>query len=245
MEYILAVIQFIPNLFKYIKRIWKFNLPAGKVLGSVADNNEELKIFVKDLIVLDNIISAPKLISKEGEQVQYNPNIEKVWPDVEAIGVAKLFNLLGQIGKNNKLSIIEMSVGFNMWDSNLIVLGAQSFKSREFYRLMENVGYRIDDSEIYDNETGEIIERENGYGYGLIIKATNGKLAEGKKGLGFLLGGYGVLGTQAAVYYFCNNISQLGKMFGRKKFSIIVRAKISVGEQSVERLDRYNKVYSR
>lgn len=236
--------KFIPSIFKYAKQWWKFNRPAGKVLGSMINNKEKLKIFVKDLIVLNNTLDNPKLISIEGTFKQYNPNIEKVWPEVEAIGIARTLNLLGRLGKKDNLDIVEMSKGYDMWNSNLIVLGAQAFKSIEFYKVMESVGYFMDENEIYDNETKEIIKREKEYGYGLIIKAKNTKLMENKDGVGILLGGFGTLGTLAANYYFCNNISQLGKEFGNKYFSIVVRARIISGEQSVERLRNLDKVYN-
>ena len=235
--------KFIPSILKYAKQWCKFNRPAGKVLGSMIDDKEKLKIFVKDLIVPNNTLDNPKLVSIEGIFKQYNPNIEKVWPEVEARGIARILNLLGCLGKKDNLDIIEMSKGYDMWNSNLIILGAQAFKSREFYRVMEDVGYFMDEKEIYDNETKEIIKREKEYGYGLIIKAKNTKLIESKDGIGILLGGFGTLGTLAANYYFCNNISQLGKEFGNKYFSIVVRARIISGEQSVERLRDLDKVY--
>lgn len=243
MEYILSAIQFVPSVWKFCVKWWKFNRPAGKVLGSIVDNGKVVKVFVKDLLVPENTPEAPKLISEEGTMRQYNPNIDKVWPEVEARGIAELLNLLGQLGKKDKLEIVEMSRGYDSWNCNLFVLGAQSGKSLEFYKIMENVGYRMDSSDIYNSESGEVVEREDGYGYGLIIKAKNKQLAENEEGTGILLGGFGVLGTEAAIYYFCNNIRSLGKEFGKKYFSIVVRARIASGGQSAERIRTLDKVF--
>ncbi|MFA5109300.1 MAG: hypothetical protein WC458_02050 [Patescibacteria group bacterium] len=244
MEYFLSIVGFIPGVVKTLIRYFKFNLPSGKIFGTMIDNNKDLKIFVKDLFVPNNTFDSPKIFSKEGEYTQANPNISSVWPDVEAIGVAKLFNLLGRLGKKDKLTVVEMSKGLDIWNSDIIVLGAQAIKSLEFYKVMGNVGYSMDSREIYDKETNRIIRRESEYGYGLIIKAKNTTLPEGRIGNAILLGGFGVLGTQAAIHYFCNNIARLGKEFGKNNFSLIVRARISSGEQSAERLDKFTKIYN-
>ena len=238
MDYILSGIQFVPAVFKYCWKWWTFNRPAGKVLEGFVDNEKISKIFVKDLMVPDNTSENPKLISREGSILHANPNILKVWPDVEAKGTARLLNLFGRLGKKDKLEIVEMSEGYNSWDCNLIVLGAQSGKSGEFYNIMENVGYKMDGHNIYESETERVIKREDGYGYGLILKTKNNQLAENQKGIGILLGGFGVLGTEAAIHYFCNNIGILGKEFGNKSFSVVVRARIASGAQSVERVEQ-------
>ncbi|MDO8498535.1 MAG: hypothetical protein Q7S44_02010 [bacterium] len=224
------------NWFQFIR-------PARKVLGPMVDNKILLKIFIKDFIVKDNTINNPKLFSIEGPTTQAHPNIEKVWAEAETRGVTQLFNLLGQLGKKDKLEIIEMSDGFNHWDTNMIVLGGQAMKSMDFYKVMDNVAYSMDENNIYNNENGEIIPRDSKgeYGYGIILKSKNPQM--GNNGIGILLGGYGTLGTKAAIYYLCNNISKLGKEFGNKYFGLIVRAKASAGEQSVKRLKEFDKLF--
>lgn len=226
-----------------IKRWWVFNRPAGKVLCGIVDNEVKLRIFVKDLLVPENTPEEPKLFSMEGLMRHINPNISIVLPEVEAIGMAKLLNVLGRLGKKDKIDIVKMSEGFHLWDSNLIVLGAQSGKSREFYEIMEHVGYEMDDANIYDRQNGDVIQREEGYGYGLIIKAKNKKLPEGRRGLGILLGGFGTLGTETAIHYFCQNIAFLGKEFGKDYFSLVVRARVNSGCESVERVGQYDKSF--
>ena len=245
MNYIVLweIIKSLPSVYSRFKEWYNFKLPAGKVIGSIIDNKILVRIFLKDLEVPGNTIDNPKLISKEGNFEQKHPNIDKVWPEVEGRGIAELLNLLGHLGKKDKTEIIEMSRGYNQWDSNLIILGAQAVKSMEFYQIMDKVGYYVDEDNIYDFDTKQPVNRKFGYGYGLIIKAENPNLPGGKKGIGILLGGYGTLGTLAAVHYFCNNINQLGKEFGGKYFSIIVRARAASGQQSARRLRSLDRVY--
>lgn len=229
---------------KTIIHWYQYNRPATKVLGPLLQNKNQVNIYLKDLIVPNNTTKSPKLLSKEGSTLQAHPNIDKVWPEVEARGAAMLWNLLGELGKRDNLSLIEMSKGYDQWTTNIVVLGAQAKKCMDYYEMMEHVGYSMDENDIYDKDNGTIIPREqpNVYGYGLIIKSTNPQ-ATGTKA--FLLGGYGTLGTSAAIYYFTKHIADLGKEFGNKDFSLIVRARISAGEQSVMRIKKYDKTYGK
>lgn len=241
LDIIWDVIKLIPKVYGTIVEYWSFKRPASKVLGRIINQKIEVKIFVKDFIVNDNVGSSPKLSSVEGPTTQLHPNIEKVWAEAEARGIAELLNLLGSLGKRSNLEIVEMSSGYDMWNKDMIVLGAQAMKCMDFYEVMENVAYSVDEKNIYDKETGKTIQRENGYGYGIILKVKNPQMEDG---VGFLLGGYGVLGTQAAIYYFTNNIAELGKLFDDKYFGVLVRAKVSAGKQSVKRLTKCDKVFS-
>jgi len=236
-----AIIQFIPSIYSYIKEWWKFKRPAGLVFENLINNKKTLRIFVKDLIVPNNTFLEPKLFSIEGNVQQANPNISKVWPEVEGKGIGLLQNLLGQMGKKDKIEIIEMSKGHDLWDSDFIILGAQAVKCREFYEVMEKVGYYVDEHSIYDKTTKKSIEMEAGHGYGLIIKAEKNNSA-GKIN-GILLGGFGVLGTAASIYYFAHNVNKLGDEFENKPFSIVVRAREASGEQSTIRLKKYDKQF--
>ena len=238
-----AVLQFIPDIIKLlissIKSIlhwYQFTRPSKKLLGEIVDNKNLVRIFVKDFVVKDNTIDSPKLFSQEGPTTQAHPNIEKVWAEAEGRGIAMLLNLFGELGKREKFEIVEMSRGYDFWDTDMIVLGAQAMKCMDFYEVMNNVAYSMDEQHIYDKESGEIIPREEPekYGYGIILKAKNPQMTKG--GIGILLGGYGVLGTQAAIYYFIHNIASLGKEFGNRPFGLLVRAKVSAGEQSVKRI---------
>jgi hypothetical protein len=245
MEYFSFALEVLKEIFTGFKKLrewWRLKLPAGKVLGDLLNNKTILKVYIKDLIVPNNTLDTPKLISQEGKLTQINPNIEKVWPEAEARAVAELFNLLGTLGKNKNISIVEMSKGYGEWDNNMIVLGAQAVKCREFYELMEHVAYGVDDNNIYKFSNKEAINVNHRiYGYGIILKAKN---PQNNNKPAFLLGGLGILGTEASVYYFYKNIASLGKEFGKKEFGLVIRARISSGEQSATRLKNLDIVFN-
>lgn len=222
------VIWFSQRALKYIRD----QFPARKLLGKFCDNDEVCKIFVRDL----QLDEGSKLISIEPRiKVGYVQNIGDVWPSVEGSGTSYFLNVLGTVGKTKNIEVLKMSTDKGEWNANIVVFGAQAQKSFDFYEHMENVAYSMDGNDIYDQK-GKIIRRENGYGYGLILKAINP--CKVNKGHAFLIGGFGTLGTLAAAYYFRNHFKELGKDFGDKTFGVVVRCPIYAGEEATIRLKK-------
>lgn len=236
MEY-LTFLEPIYKIFKGGYFWFKTKWPIYKVLGHISDNDKKVRIFVRDFFIRNGT----NLYSREGLNgpIGIVPNVLELWPSVEGKGLGNLFYVLGQVGKKDQVEIVEMGKDSGLWDSNLMVLGAQTQKCFDFYKKMEHVAYEIDDKNIYEISTKKIIKKESGYGYGIILKCQN-PFVENHKGIAFLLGGYGTLGTEVASYYFMRNISLLGKKFGKNYFGVIVRASIFAGVQSVERLEKYD-----
>jgi len=234
----------IPGVLKAIGLIgkwWKDSRPARKLLQGIADEDEKCKVFVRDFF----ITKGAELYSIEPRLgIGKVPNVHELWPAVEGRAVGNLFSIFGQIGKTKNVDVVRMSQDAGDWNCNVIVLGAQAKKCFDFYMHMKNVAYRVDGENIYDNTTNEIISREDGYGYGIILKAQNPFKTDGRKGIGLLIGGFGVLGTAVASYYFKENFRQLGKEFKKDFFGIVIRASVSAGEQAVERLSKHDKVFN-
>jgi hypothetical protein len=230
-------IQIFYSLLISVKTWWVFKVPAKKVLQQIADNKTEVHIFVRDFFIQPN---AP-LFVQEGLNgpVGMVPNVHELWPRVEGIGLAKILNALGQIEKVENIKITEMGKDPGIWDKNLIILGAQTQKCFDFYSKMGEVAYKVTAQDIIKQSTGTIIKRDPKYGYGIILKCKN-PFVPGNKGIGMLIGGYGVLGTEAATHYFSQHLAELGKDFGNKSFGIVVKALVSAGVQSTERIKKYD-----
>ena len=220
---------------KALKNYIQSQRPLFKLLKGVADNEQLVRIFVRDLM----IPPGTPLISQDAGGVGLVPNVTDLWPRVEGLGVANVLNVLGQANKTEAIEIVEMSKDIGLWDSHIIVMGAQAQKCYDFYSQMENVAYYMD-PELKSRETNLAIPREDGYGYGIILKTINPHYP---KGVGFLIGGYGVLGTEAANYYFWKHAVDLGRQFGTKCFGVIVRASVTAGVGSTECLSRYDKTF--
>ncbi|GAG23046.1 unnamed protein product, partial [marine sediment metagenome] len=232
------IIPVVLSLMSKVKVWWFQKKPQTQLLQGIIYQSEPCRIFVRDFFIK----AGTELISVEPRLgVGTVPNVRELWPDCEGRAVASIFNVLGKVGKTKNIEIIRMSQDVGEWNSHVFVLGAQAKKSFDFYRHMNNVAYQMDNKEIYDVGTGKIIPREHGFGYGIILKVENPFKATGKKGVGFLIGGFGVLGTSAAAYYFREHFVQLGKEFGKDCFGILVRAPVTAGEQAVQRLKQFDK----
>lgn len=234
----LAIRFFARKVYLY----WITSRPSMLILGDMANNAEQCLIFIRHLFIQDvKPETTPLLEGVPRMGIGKVPNVRDLWPDVDATALADILNVLGQAGKKGNIRIIRMSEDKGEWNGHIIVIGGQSQKSLDFYALLEQVFYRMDNTNIYDARTNEIIPRENGYGYGVVLKARNSQKT-GKSGVAFLIGGFGTLGTEAASYYLREHLNDLGKDFRRHCFGIVVRASISAGLQSVERLHQYDRV---
>jgi len=232
------VIPGVLYLVRSLTRWWHETRPPLKLLEGLASQEEPCRIFVRDLLVPKD---SPLISVDPGVGIGTVPNVLELWPDVEGRGAASVFNVLGQVGKTRNIEIVRMSQDVGEWNCHVVVLGAQANKAFDFYRLMKNVAFRMDAENIYDAVSGEPLKRVQGFGYGIILKASNPFKTEGRRGIGFLLGGYGTLGTAAAAYYFREHFRQLGKEFGNDCFGIVVRAPVTAGEEAVERLKHLDR----
>jgi hypothetical protein len=222
------------GFLKYGYNWWRTQRPINRVLGDISNPDTATNIFIRDLI----IPPGSALISHDSGRIGHVPNVHELWPRVEGISLAYILNVLGQVGKTRNINVIEMSKDHGSWNGNVIVLGAQAQKCFDFYKQMENVAY-VMDPELRHTSNGQPVPREHGFGYGMILKTRNPH----SEGVGLLIGGYGVLGTEAAGHYFLHHCADLGRRFGKKCFGVIVPASVTAGIESTERLERYDKEY--
>jgi len=229
----IGILQAGYGIFKATKNWWQNQRPINQVLQGIGNNDRITRVFIRDMLIP---LGTP-LISTGVAGIGLVPNVNELWPRVEGVAMANILNVLGQVGKTRNIEIIEMSKDPGLWDSDLIVLGAQAQKCFDFYQRMRQVAYSID-TELRDASTGNVIPRQPGYGYGIILKAQN---PYASNSVGLLIGGYGVLGTETASYYFRRYCAELGQRFGKKFFGVVVRASVTAGVQSVERLMSLDK----
>lgn len=243
----------VPVLWWFLRKLrdWLYTTnPRAMVLGAIALNEERTCIFVRDLRVQLHQLMPGMRQEDQWPLLDRSParlgggiegrgiNIPVVWADVDAQSVADLLNVLGQVGKTHNLEVVRRSEDEGDRDCHLIVVGGQDQNARHFYAHMQDVYYRMDDAGLYEALTGTQLAPDpaSQYGYGVILKARNPYKVTGHPGLALLVGGFGVLGTLAASHYLRTHLRDLGVLFGRETFGVVVRASLTGGHQTVERV---------
>ncbi len=242
----------------FVRTSWNESRPACRLLGRVARSEEPCYIFVRDFFVptpLPVLVPSPAggtqtisvnvpLLIKDGPTgaVGAVKNVNQLWSSVESSALSNLLYVFAVAGKNEGVHVQQMSQDVGVWDGSIIVLGAQATRSIEFYRRMKGVAYRMTGRSIVDVVNGTTVKRSGPFGYGIILKARNPLRTSGGHGVGFLIGGFGTLGTEAAGYYFRTRYRELARDFGERTFGIVIRASLQAGAASAERLHSYDRV---
>lgn len=227
-------IGFIVFVFRRFIFWWSSQCPINKLLGRLRFNNEECTFFLRDTYFKDG-----QLLEVSDRGMGVIQNVMKLWVAVDGKVISDVFNVLGKAGKNDKISIMELREDHGFWDTNIVCIGAQFPKADDIYGKCKNIYYRIDDKNIIRQSDNTSIERDKNYGYGIIMKGKN-PFAHNGEGTVLFIGGFGVLGTEAAGYYFRKNYLRLGKRSRNRCFARIVRAHVHLGPQSVEALEDYD-----
>lgn len=153
----IGIVQVGYGIFKATKNWWQNQRPINQVLQGIGNNDRITRVFIRDMV----IPPGTPLISTGPAGIGLVPNVNELWPRVEGVAMANILNVLGQVGKARNIEIIEMSKDPGLWDSDLIVLGAQAQKCFDFYQRMRQVAYNID-TELRDASTGNVIPRQPG-----------------------------------------------------------------------------------
>lgn len=231
-------------LLEFSRGLWRWWLrqrPSWLILERLGERSEPVLVFYRDLWppvgalfnTFEPLVNRPGVI----------PNIDKVWPHAEATALANLLYVFAVVDKHENLVLQPMSKDDGAWDAGIVILGAQTERCFQFYEQMESVAFRMtrDGNDIVDNTTAEKVKREPDYGYGIIIKTRNPHRTIGGRGVGLLIGGYGVLGTEAAGHWFRNHYGELAKDFGSRAFGVVVRAPVAGGAEAAVRLPEYDR----
>ena len=226
---------------------WRRRRPVSLLLQQLTDEEERVVIYTRDFesMVLDPI-AGPKrvkllvrepLVNKWGEVA----NVPTLWSRAEALVYGAVLYVFSLAGKTERIEVVEMSDDKDRWDDGLVVLGAQTERCYRFYRDMNNVAFSMDDKNIY-NQQGVALDDPNmpvddqgAYRYGIILKARN-PYRTVKLGTCFLIGGFGVEGTEAAGYYFRHYYKDLVSLFGNRAFGVVVRVRADASAQTVVRV---------
>lgn len=130
------VIPGVLQIGKSLAGWWIALRPPRQVLGPLASNDEACTIFVRDFF-LDKDSKLTSVEPRVG--VGIVPNVRELWSEADGRGVSYVFNALGQVDKRQNISIVRMGQDTGIWDTNLVVMGAQAQKCFDSYQRLQGV----------------------------------------------------------------------------------------------------------
>ncbi len=211
--------------------------PLRRLLAGFLEQDENCAIFIRWMRSPDR--SNPNYYEAQlpdcfppatSGKVSRHPNIPAVIAKADMQAAADVMNVLGRSGKTRNIEFLSIVDHYRTWDRNIVCIGG-SAKTIEIFaqddpenrskrQFPENLGSLFPDLRLDTEDPCDDV--------GLIHKTFF--QSTGKPCL-VLMGG-GVLGTEAAGYFFRNHARLLGKMYGKKPFSVLVTASLSAGPQS-------------
>jgi len=221
--------------------------PARKVMEGLTRNSENC------LVCVDRLRSGNgKLLRRlPDDSLDYYANLKKqyiferkdyeLWTEGDSQAAIHILNVLGKLGKTEKLDIVPVGKAWDEWDTNIVCIGG-NLKSRNIMNFENNKFYKVEyppstqaaPAEVIDLAENKPIQRETGFDYGIILKLRN-PYSKGK--VIFTVLGTEAMGTQAAGYYLATHLKQLAKEVGRAEFGVLIKVDISSGVQATQKVD--------
>jgi hypothetical protein len=161
----------------------------------------------------------------------YRKNINPVWPEAEGLSLAYTYNLLGRLGKEDrifvrslindwhKLRFPTISIGFNPKTEQLLDACSP---------VMFTYDNMINGGELKLKNGKERLDAYLPNDAGVIQKTfiKNSKIPI------FILAGLGTYGTMSAAYLFAKHAVDLGKLYGDRAFCVLLSVNVNQGNES-------------
>lgn len=194
---------------------------------SAIDENKKINFDQRYIIKYPN----PLPTAKSAISFSERKNIDPVWAEGDGECLADVFNALGRANKIDHLRLGDSVKDWDKWSNPTISIGF-TIKTHKLIEKCNPIYFKltsekqgtlsIKGSDIkldayHPNEAGVI---QKSY-----IKGTNAPV--------FILAGLGTMGTSIAGYFFSQNSTQLGKLYGNNPFCILVSVKTDEGRTSV------------
>ena len=226
--FVSAVFVGVVSFGKRVRRI----KPIRRLLGDLADNKADCDIFVRQIFSDTGCYKSkhPDYLPPHtsGKTTQWR-NIQFVVSTADMRAATDFTNLLGQVGKKERVLFRSEDRDWALWDTNVVVIGG-GFKADRIFEFAKPARITLSHSKgSFKAVSGETFKAEAGNDYGLIYKVTNPE--NHRKCI--LIMGLGVHGTAGAIYYLKTRAQRLGKMFAGGDFAFVVRVRVDRGPELV------------
>lgn len=236
----------LPIIFFLIQRIIIFldvSRPIKALFKGYIGKDVQPLIFHSQLRAVDDFgkpLHNPKYINEFPSPTPTNrrrlgsalkQNIDPVWSEADGECLTNVYNLLGRA---NKLSGIEIADTIKDWSKHnrpIISVGFNP-KTHDLEKRCTEIDYELDlgnatlnlpkmnvSVDAYRPNDGAVIQKT-------FLKSTGQPV--------LILAGLGTIGTSAAGYVITNEANSIGKLYGNKRFCVLLKADSNIGTTSGE-----------
>lgn len=203
--------------------------PIRRLMDGFANRGEEVAIFVERLQSQNKYYSfdipdfaPPRTTGQKGQK----QNIPHVVANVDMQAASDFLYLLGSVGKRDNITFPSIPEDWNRWSMHQVSIGG-NFKSEQILAAKPQPLVVLHNQSQFKFHDRAQAFGPTRYDAGIICRI---KHPTTKKKCMVIMG-LGVLGTEAAGHYLRTHAVDLGKMFGREDFAILVRARIDQGKE--------------
>jgi hypothetical protein len=231
------IIPFVFVIFSKIKNWYSKSRPLRMLLNGYAENESDVLIYLSQLTALNSTNQKnndqkyaafyPSSLPTYKNNILGNiyQNIDPVWSESDGRCVADVFNTLGRVGKARNVRIADTLNDWSKHENPIFTVGFNP-KTKDILSECEPVnfaGYDLGYLKIdgHDLKLDSVYPSDAGVIQKTFIKGTCAPV--------FILAGLGTLGTEVQGYVLSQKCVELGKLYGRKSFCVLVKTDFKKG----------------
>lgn len=236
----------IPTLVLGIQRLcnwWDRSRPVKQLLNGFLCTDTEVLVFVAQLsawnreenhIAQDRwyVSSRSSPVPQDGRarELFFYTNIDPMWSETDGECLADVYNVLGKAGRTGGLGVGDLIEDWQSWTRPTVSIG---FNPRS-WTLMERCDpiwfeHRTIEPSGQELEIAGVALNDTYPDDAAVLQKTSTR--EGNTPV-FILAGLGTTGTSSAGYYLAHNYIELGKLYGRKPFCLLLKCRTDEGRES-------------
>jgi len=217
-----------------ISRLVRDRSAAGSLFNGIANSSEGCQIYIirmKDAQKSGKYITPIPDYSPSGDSTKYEGRQLTPWvtSTAEAEAMSLIYNVLGRIGRTEKIELMYADKDYNLWDAPMFLVGGNwktksAMNTFDPYVCTESEGFKL-------IPTGELFSpTTKDEDLGLLQKINNQMHDQPV----WIIQGWRGNGTVGAAYALVRWWRYLAKLYGKKPFSLLITMDDKAGWQQLK-----------
>lgn len=229
-----------------ILKWWHNKKPLQELLNGFLSEDTSVLVFLAQLSAIDAggrinhqqqyvvKYANPTPIDKTAIAVTGRINIDPLWSEADGECLADIFNVLGRAGKVKDIEIGDLAKDWGVWSKPTVTIGFNP-KSMKLMEKCEPIYFELGENSLSIKGSGTKLDSFMPNDAGILqktfIKRSSVPI--------LILAGLGTTGTASAGYFFLENSTDIGKLYGSKPFCFLLKTSVDEGKKSVIPISAY------